>query len=443
MTISTNYRRWLYVLVVLLVVIAGLYLSGWIFGVLQACGNILALYFTAWLLQFFFAPIVDFLTRRRLPRLVAVAYVYLVLALVVVIALVSVVPTIYSEGRTLANSLSNPNTYKVISNVSNGIEHFLVTRLNVPEQQIKDFTQQYSFNLQKGALGAGENLQQIIRGYLTPSNAGSAATTVVSIFNTLTTVLVNFVIVLILAFYMTLDGPMLMRRAVAYFPPAVGELLVAVETIVYRKFAGYLRGQLILAICYGVLTYIIAAYFGLQYQIFIALFAAVMMLIPFIGTYAALVPPIIFFVVGNPSFPVAKFLLLLLLLIGSQQIVINFLSPRVMGSAVGMHPLLVVLGLLLGIKVAGLWGAIFGVPVFGVIIETADLIYRRVMDRRFGFQPVAVDAPSHGRPGHGPGPPMPDESDEELARDMHEGSGKASRASVVLQPPPAQRDIRS
>ena len=53
-----NLRRWLYALVVLLVIIAALYLSGWVFRVAQAGSDILALYFFAWLVQFFFTPVV-------------------------------------------------------------------------------------------------------------------------------------------------------------------------------------------------------------------------------------------------------------------------------------------------------------------------------------------------------------------------------------------------
>jgi hypothetical protein len=79
-----------------------------------------------------------------------------------------------------------------------------------------------------------------------------------------------------------------------------------------------------------------------------------------------------------------------------------------MGTAMDMHPLLVMLGLLLGAKLAGIWGAIFGVPVFGVILDTTDLIYRRVMERRYGFHPPSraeMDAEDElsSTHHHGPG----------------------------------------
>jgi predicted lipid-binding transport protein (Tim44 family) len=101
-------------------------------------------------------------------------------------------------------------------------------------------------------------------------------------------------------------------------------------------------------------------------------------------------------------------LIALLFVLGAvQHVVINVMAPRVMGTAMDMHPLLVMLGLLLGAKLAGIWGAIFGVPVFGVILDTTDLIYRRVMERRYGFHPpsraemAAEDEPSSSHQ-HGP-----------------------------------------
>ena len=260
------------------------------------------------------------------------------------------------------------------------------------------------------AISAGQKLQALLQGYLQASTIANGAHTVVSVFSMITNTFVNFVIVLILAFYMTLDGPKIAKRALSYFPPVVREIASDAYAIINRKFGGYLRGQIILAASYGALTYVVAVSFGLQFQIFIAAFAAIMMLIPFIGTFLALIPPIIFFIAANPSFPFAKFLLFLAVLIATQQIVINLLAPRVMGSAVGMHPLLVVLGLLLGVQVAGLWGAIFGVPIFGAIVETTDLIYRRVMGARFSFRPGEVDDASAGdgpaqRHGTGTAPP--------------------------------------
>jgi predicted PurR-regulated permease PerM len=427
---GSSFRRWLFALVVLLVIIATIYVAGWAYGVLRDNSNIVALFFTAWLLQFFLSPVVDFLTRRNLPRLLAVAYVYLVLALAVVILFVALIPGIYTQATRLVDTLTHQSTQdqisSAISHTTQTIQRFLVDQLHVSKEDVNNFTKQYSFSVRNGVISAGKSLQKLALQFLAPGNILVGASNVVNVFNALSSALINFVVVLVLAFYMTLDGPRLMRQFLGYFPPVVGQTMGQVSAIVNRKFAGYLRGQIILATVYGFLTYLVALKFDLSYPLLIGVFAAVMMLIPFIGTFIAIVPPLLVYIVTHP-FHLPTFVILFVLLVASQQVVLQFLAPRVMGTAVGMHPLLVVLGLLLGIKVAGLWGAIFGVPVFGVVVDTVDLIYRRFMAQRYGFYPHAT---RDGDDAAGP-PAAPPETPSGVPTDAPSQEPSAGRPAAV------------
>jgi predicted PurR-regulated permease PerM len=60
---------------------------------------------------------------------------------------------------------------------------------------------------------------------------------------------------------------------------------------------------------------------------------------------------------------------------------INVVSPRVMSQTVGLHPLLVLVAVLVGGKLAGVWGAIFGVPIAGVLVAMVAF-YRLTLDER-------------------------------------------------------------
>jgi len=391
LAVNDNYSRWLFALIVLLTVIAGVYILDWIYGALQAIGSILALYFTAWLVQFFLTPVVDLITRLKVPRVAAVGVVYLALIALIVLALVPIGVNMFQQGKNLVTTLAQPGTYDFITRTATNFENLLRQHGGVSQKDIADFTQQWSVSLQKGAVKGGHDLNDFVNRNFNAATLGSSVPVFVGFLSKASTLLLDTIIVLLLSFYMTLDGHKLVHRVLAYFPPAVGEGMESFHMIVNRKFGGYLRGQVILAASYGLLTYIIAFNFGLQsYAVFIAIFAGVMMLIPFIGTFAAVIPPIIgFLLVHASNFQTGYFILLILFLFGSQQVVLNVLAPRVLSTAVGMHPLLVVLGVLLGTKLAGPWGAIFGVPVFGVILDTVDLVYRRVMDHRYGFRPPA------------------------------------------------------
>jgi hypothetical protein len=87
------------------------------------------------------------------------------------------------------------------------------------------------------------------------------------------------------------------------------------------------------------------------------------MLIPFFGPPLALLPPILATAVFSPGW----FLIVAPALLVIQTVLVNYLQPRLMREALGMHPILVLVGLLVGAQVAGLWGALFGIPVFAVL----------------------------------------------------------------------------
>ncbi len=387
--VRSNYGRWRYALVVLLTLIAVFYLSGWLYTVAQTGSEVLALYFFAWLVQFFFTPAVDAMARRGVPRLLAVSLVYLALGLAAFILLAVTIPALYNQGERLARELANPRTYQGISQSTRSIELFVEAHFHVSHSQVQKFTQEYSVSLQHGAFTAGSKLNQFINSHLNDVGIGSGAAVFLNLLGALNVFLLDTAIVLILAFYMMLDGHKLVRQALAYFPPAVDEVMESVHLTINRKFGGYLRGQVLIALSFGFLVYLISLGFNLRYPLPVAASAAVLMLIPLVGAFLSIAPPLIAYVlvhVADATFPVIPFVLLFFFLAVVQHIVINLLAPRVMGSVMNMHPLVVMLGLLLGTKLAGFWGAIFGVPVLGVLLDTVDHIYRYVMERRYGFR---------------------------------------------------------
>ena len=146
---------------------------------------------------------------------------------------------------------------------------------------------------------------------------------------------------------------------------------------VNHAFAGFFRGQLIQALVYAVGTAAIMWTAGLDLIVLTAVVNTLLMLIPFVGPPLALVLPLAITAFERPS----SFWLVLILVISLQQIVVNVIGPRVMSSTVGVHPLLVFLGILAGAKLAGFWGALFGVPVVAVIAAMV-VFYHDLLEQR-------------------------------------------------------------
>ncbi len=120
-------------------------------------------------------------------------------------------------------------------------------------------------------------------------------------------VLINLVLILILSFYMTLDGPRLAARLLEMLPAAWRADTVTFFAIVNRTFGAFLRAQLVQALFYGLATAVLMVTLGLSDIALASVLAAVMVLIPLIGGIFAIIPPLVIVLIENPD----RFLLML------------------------------------------------------------------------------------------------------------------------------------
>jgi predicted PurR-regulated permease PerM len=196
--------------------------------------------------------------------------------------------------------------------------------------------------------------------------------------------LFDFVIVLVLSFYLVLDGDRFVAQILAAVPEQYrDDARLFVESI-DRSFGGFLRGTAIQAAILGIGTAIVMTFGGLGYALLASVFAAIIMVIPFIGPLLALVVPLSIALFSN--LPTSQLLGVAVGLVVLQLLVMNVVAPKVMSQTVGLHPLLVFLALLVGIKEAGIAGAIFGVPIAAVIYASGQILLRR-------WRIIEADAP--------------------------------------------------
>jgi predicted PurR-regulated permease PerM len=143
-----------------------------------------------------------------------------------------------------------------------------------------------------------------------------------------------------------------------------------------RGLAGVIRGQLVICLINGLLTYVGIRIFHVKYPLLLAGIAAVMSLIPIFGSILSSVPIVAIALVSSGSFDVRHGLAVLAWIIGIHLVEANFLNPKIMGDAAKIHPVLVVFALVAGEHGYGLVGALFAVPVAS-IIQTIFMYYRR------------------------------------------------------------------
>jgi predicted PurR-regulated permease PerM len=182
-------------------------------------------------------------------------------------------------------------------------------------------------------------------------------------------------LILIISFYIMLDGDKIARLFVGLMPERYREGVGSALDQVDRTFGGFVRGQIVQAVVYATGTWVVMALAALPYSLVLSISAGVAMVIPFIGPYLAMGPPIILAIILTPGSVWWVFILLFIL----QFVVVNVLAPRIMSRQVGIHPLLVFAAVLIGAQVAGGFGAIFGVPAAAMLFLLLREFYQRVV----------------------------------------------------------------
>jgi predicted PurR-regulated permease PerM len=301
--------------------------------------SILLVLFLAWLLAFVMAPVVGYLNERLgLPRAVATSVAYVV-ALVALGALI----------------------FGLVSAVTEQVKQFGET---FPQSRIEDTlaTWQKSIDLTRIGLPSLVDIFKSLQASL-GSVAGAVFAQAQAIAGATIGAIGSFVLILILSLYMVMDSERILNRLNRIVPRRYKDESEIFERTVARAFGGFLRAQLILVVFQLVLVLLIWWIFGLPYVFLVATLSALAMFIPFFGPPLALIPPIVAAWIYGPTWwiPIS------IVLIAVQTVAVNWLQPRLMRGALGMHPILVLVALLVGSQVAGVWGALFGIPVVAVL----------------------------------------------------------------------------
>jgi predicted PurR-regulated permease PerM len=162
------------------------------------------------------------------------------------------------------------------------------------------------------------------------------------------------------------------------FPPHVRDDYDVIVAGIDRGLSGVIRGQLVICLINGVLTYIGLVIFDVKYQLILAFVAALMSLIPIFGSILSTIPIVLAAVVsGEEGIDVVRGVAMVGWIVGIHFIEANFLNPKIIGTAAKIHPVLVIFSLVLGEHSYGLLGALFAVPILSMIQVVFMFFYRK------------------------------------------------------------------
>ncbi len=173
----------------------------------------------------------------------------------------------------------------------------------------------------------------------------------------------NILILVILSIYIAVDREAISAFLYRLVPPGYVTEARLLQVSVSRSFGGFLRGQAIMGITFGLLTAVVNVVFGLPYAAVTTVGSGVLHAVPFFGPFVSWMPPVIVTLLLAPG---ATIPVLIAMAIG-WFVTMNILQPRLMAGAVGIHPIVVLASVVIGSKIAGFAGAIFGIPIAAVL----------------------------------------------------------------------------
>ena len=271
-------------------------------------------------------PAVNFFEKKKFPRWLGALIIYLVIFLIIILVC-------FAAGKII-------------------VEQFQFFIQNLPAY-LKSF-------FQPSQVETEASFWNFLTSWL---GRGAPGKSIFSMLGTLAGQVITFFMIFVIAFYLSVE-----KRAFRLF-------INTIVPIKYRKFAGdfvnsaqkeigaWARGMFFLCLVIGILTYLGLLILGVKFSLVLGLIAGFTEVIPWLGPWIGAVPAVIIALTQSPL----KALLVIILYIAIQQISNTFITPHVMHRAVGLDPLLVIVVLLIGEKIAGPWGMILAVPCATII----------------------------------------------------------------------------
>jgi predicted PurR-regulated permease PerM len=297
------------------------------------------------------SPFANWLDDRGFPRLIGVLALYLAILGVAIFVLSLVVPYISDDINRLILVLP-----KVIDRVSTSLD-----QAQQSSPQYLDF------------LGELQNILSTFSSYLQQASQ-SIVGLIVNVFGGV----FSFVAILIISFYLSVT-----RKGIEVFlgsvvPEKHERYVVSLWKRTEVKVGKWLQGQMLLGLIVGLMVYVGLSLLHVKYALLLSLIIMVLELVPMVGPVVAAIPAVALAFLQSPSLG----LWVIILYVVVQQLENHVLVPLILGKTLNLNPVVVIIALLVGEKLAGIPGMILAVPISTIIVEILDDVARQKESRR-------------------------------------------------------------
>ena len=285
-------------------------------------------------------PAILWLQERRIPRILGTVFIYVAIAAVFLFAIYLVFPVIFDELKSASQ------IYGVIQQkVLGGIDQIVA----IPLPEI-----------------VGENIDDLLN--IPARYIGQLGSGIFGFASTVFGGLFSAILVVVFSFYLAAQEKGIENFLRLVTPLSYELYVVDLWDRAQKKLGRWLRAQMLLGAIVGILIFFGLTLLGVREALFLAVIAALFEIIPIVGPILAAIPAVAIAFLGNPVLG----LFTLALYIVVQQAESHVIVPVVMRKAVGLSPLIVVLALLIGVKLGGIFGILLAVPVASIVVELVN-----------------------------------------------------------------------
>jgi predicted PurR-regulated permease PerM len=309
--------------------------------------QIISPFVIAFFLAYAINPVVDFIERKGARRDYAVLTVYLIGFLVAAFILGMIIPRLIQDLSRVSQKLPSivalfRRAVKMLDKVDRHLDLPLDLKM-ISTELVKRW-------------------EMMIRQFLIQLAGG-----IVGLFSQ------SFLLGLIplLSYYMSRDYPLVKKRAFRWLLQHFGAHWTRTFLKIDAVFRLYIRGQLLVTLIVGILLGFGLSLLGFEAAFFLGLVAGAFNLIPYFGPILGAIPAVFFGLLRSPW----QVLYVIILFGVVNQIEAMFLTPRIIGGSLGMHPITVVYLVLVGGKIFGMLGMIFAVPLGALVLILISSIY--------------------------------------------------------------------
>jgi len=292
------------------------------------------------LLFYLLNPLVDLMEKYKINRVLAISIIFVIIAILLIIGLAVAIPNLQRQVVIFARNVPN-----YLEDADRVIDDLVTKRL--PDDfrpQLEHVLAQFSTQATAWA-----------------SNISSKAVNWVSaLISGTSQVIVALIIMPFMLFYLLRDGKGLRDYITQFLPTKLKEPVGKVLTDVNQQLSNYVRGQVTVAIIVAVMFIIFFKIIGLRYAVTLGITAGVLNLIPYLGSFLAMLPALVLGLIAGP----VMLLKVIIVFIIEQTIEGRFVSPLILGSQLSIHPITILFVLLTSGSMFGVWGVLLGIPVY-------------------------------------------------------------------------------